>query len=195
MDKESVINETVQYVKKALEGEGSGHDWWHVYRVWKNAIHISQKEEVDSFVVELVALLHDIADYKFHDGDDSVGPRVAREWLESQNVEEETINKVTKIIEEVSFKGANVKEKLTSKESGVVRDADKLDAIGAIGMARAFAYGGKVERPLYDPNTPPKKHDSFEDYKKHGNTSSINHFYEKLLLLKSLMNTQTKRNC
>lgn len=192
MDKDFVINETVQYVKRTLEGEGSGHDWWHVYRVWKNAIHIGKSEDVDLFVIQLAALLHDIADYKFHDGDDSVGPKVAREWLESKNVDEEIISHVCEIIKSVSFKGSGVDSSVKTKEAMVVQDADRLDAIGAIGVARTFAYGGHKNREMYNPNTKPENHTSFEQYK-NNKSPTINHFYEKLLLLKSLMNTQTAK--
>jgi uncharacterized protein len=142
MNKQEVINNTAKYAREVLEGEASGHDWWHVYRVWKMAQNIGQKESADMFVVELAALLHDIADYKMHDGDDSVGPRVAREWLEKQSVDEEIISHVCEIIKEASFKGAQVESKINTVEGKVVQDADRLDAIGAMGIARTFAYGG-----------------------------------------------------
>ncbi len=193
MRDQDIINQTKEYVKKTLEGEGSGHDWWHIYRVWRNAIHISKSEKVNLFVVELAALLHDVADFKFHEGNEEKGPQVAREFLESLKVENLIIKQVEEIIRQVSFKGANVKEELSSMEAKIVRDADKLDAIGAIGVARAFAYGGKVARPLYDPTIKPKLHGSFEEYKKHGNSSTINHFYEKLLLLKNRLYTTSAK--
>lgn len=192
MDKEEVIKRTADYIKSKLDGEGSGHDWWHVYRVWKTAIEIGKKECADLFVVQLAALLHDIADWKFHSGDDSVGPKLAGELLEKLDVDENIIFNVCKIIKEVSFKGAGVKSKIKTKEGMVVQDADRLDAIGAIGIARAFAYGGHKGREIYNPNIKPEKHETFEQYRNNKGTT-INHFYEKLLLLKDLMNTPSAR--
>jgi uncharacterized protein len=191
MNKQEIIEKTAQYARETLEGEGSGHDWWHVYRVWKMAQHIGQKEEADMFVVELAALLHDIADYKMHDGDENVGQKVVRDWLEKNNVDEDVIIHVCKIIKDASFKGAKVEVKMNTIEGMIMQDADFLDALGAIGIARVFAYGGKVGRPLYDPNELPREHASFEEYKKFGDVSTINHFYEKLLILQELMNTKT----
>ncbi len=191
MNKQEIIDITAKYVRETLEGEASGHDWWHVYRVWKMAQNIGQKENADMFVVELAALLHDIADYKMHGGDDSVGPRVAREWLEKQGVDEEIISHVCEIIKEASFRGAKVETKINTIEGKVVQDADRLDAIGAIGIARTFAYGGAKNREMYNPDIKPEFHESFEQYKKNNNSSTVNHFYEKLLLLKDLMNTET----
>ena len=190
MNKQEVIDITAKYVRETLEGESSGHDWWHVYRVWKMAQNIGQKENADMFVVELAALLHDIADYKMHGGDDSVGPRIAREWLERQSVDGETISHVAEIIKEASFKGAKVETKINTLEGRVVQDADRLDAIGAMGIARTFAYGGAKGRVMYDPDIKPEFHESFEQYK-NNNSSTVNHFYEKLLLLKDFMNTET----
>ncbi|MBU2638726.1 MAG: HD domain-containing protein [Nanoarchaeota archaeon] len=189
MEKEEVIKQTAEYARKTLEGEGSGHDWWHVYRVWKNAVHIAEKENADLFIVELAALLHDIADWKFHNGDDSVGPTKAKKWLEKLGVEEAVISHVCDIIKELSFKGAGVKSGIKTKEGMVVQDADRLDAMGAIGIARAFAYGGHKGREIYNPDIKPVMHESFEQYKNHVGTT-VNHFYEKLLLLKDLMNTE-----
>lgn len=190
MDKEEVVKQTAQYARKTLEGEGSGHDWWHVQRVWNNAVNIAKKEKADIFVIELAALLHDIADWKFYGGDDSVGPQKAREWLEKLNVEEDIISHVCEIIKELSFKGAGVKSRIRTKEGMVVQDADRLDAMGAIGVARAFAYGGHKGREIYHPEIKPVMHESFEQYKNTVGTT-VNHFYEKLLLLKDLMNTET----
>ena len=192
MDKEQILQKTQQYVREALEGEASGHDWWHIYRVLQLAKHIGEKEGVDMFVVELAALLHDIADYKFHGGDDTAGPRVAGEWLQTLNVDEEVINHVKDIILNMSFKGAKVSSKLTTKEGMIVQDADRLDAIGAMGVARTFAYGGHKGHSMHDPNIKVKIHESFEEYKNHKGTT-INHFYEKLLLLKDKMNTETAK--
>lgn len=192
MNKEEIIKRTADYVKSRLDGEGSGHDWWHIYRVWKNALHIGKKECADLFVVQLAALLHDIADWKFHEGDDSIGPKLAGEWLEKLDVDENIISNVCEIIKGISFKGAGVKSKIKTKEGMVVQDADRLDAIGAIGIARAFAYGGHKGREIYNPNIKPEKHETFEQYKNNKGTT-INHFYEKLLLLKDLMNTPSAR--
>ncbi len=184
------VERTAEFVQSKLEGEGSGHDWWHVQRVWnlaKKLASVSEKK-INLTVVELAALLHDIADHKFHNGDLSVGPEVARQWLESLNADEGTTEHVCKIIEDVSFKGAEVETPVRSMEGSIVQDADRLDAIGAIGIARAFAYGGHKSRELYNPDIPPKKHASFEEYSSDkGHT--INHFYEKLFLLKDRLNT------
>lgn len=189
MEKEDVIRQTADYARQTLEGEGSGHDWLHVYRVWINAVHIGKKENADMLVVELAALLHDIADWKFQGGDDSIGPKKAKEWLEKLNVEESVISHVCEIIKELSFKGTGVKSNIKTKEGMVVQDADRLDAIGAIGIARAFAYGGHKGREIYNPEIKPVMHGSFEQYKNTVGTT-VNHFYEKLLLLKDLMNTE-----
>jgi len=188
MDKNDVIKKTKDYVRDTLGGESSGHDWWHVYRVWKIAQHIGEKEHADMFIVETAALLHDIADYKLHGGDEEIGPRTAREWLESLQVSESEIEHICNIIRNLSFNGANVKTEMPTKEGMIVQDADRLDALGAIGVARTFAYGGHKGREMYDPNIKPVMHSSFEEYKKN-NSPTINHFYEKLLLLKDLMNT------
>jgi len=192
MDKEQILQKTQQYVREALEGEASGHDWWHIYRVLQLAKHIGEKEGVNMFVVELAALLHDIADFKFHGGDATAGPRVAGEWLQSLNVDEEVINHVKDIILNLSYKGAKVENKIKTKEGFVVQDADRLDAIGAMGVARTFAYGGHKGHSMHDPNIKVKIHESFEEYKNHKGTT-INHFYEKLLLLKDKMNTETAK--
>lgn len=192
MIKEKTLKQTIEYVKKTLSGEGSGHDWWHVYRVWKNSIYIGKQEHADMFVVQLAALLHDISDWKFNKGDDSIGPKIAKEWLEKMRVEKRIISHVCEIIKEMSFKGADVKTQMRTKEGKVVQDADRLDAIGAIGIARTFAYGGYMKREIHNPNIKPEAHDSFEKYKNNKGTS-INHFYEKILLIKDLMNTKTAK--
>ena len=190
MDRKAVIEKTVTYVKEELSLAEGGHDWWHVYRVWKLARQIARREEVDLFVVEMGALLHDIADSKFHNGDETIGPRKAREFLVSLGVEKEVISHVEKIIAHISFKGAAHRQEFRSAELDVVQDADRLDAIGAIGIARTFNYGGHKGRSIYDPGIPPVQEMTKETYKK--NTSpTINHFYEKLLLLKDRMNTRT----
>ena len=192
MEKELIVIQTADFMKSELIGEGSGHDWWHVYRVWKNAVQIAKREDVDLFVVELAALLHDIADWKFNDGNEDIGPQLAREWLESLNVEENEISNVCQIIQDISFKGSGVVTNMKTQEGKIVQDADRLDAMGAIGIGRAFAYGGSKGREMYNPDLKPEKHNSFEQYKK-SQSSSINHFYEKLLLLKELMNTDTAK--
>ncbi len=189
---QEIINETEKYVRSKLEGEGFDHDWGHICRVWKNATHIGKNEDANMFVVELAALLHDIADWKFHDGDDSVGPKMARNWLEKLGVKEEAVSHVCDIIKDMSFKGSGVKSSMKTKEGMIVQDADRLDAVGAIGVARAFAYGGHKGAEMYNPNIKVQMHQSFEEYKNSKGTT-INHFHEKLLLLKDLMNTDTAK--
>lgn len=186
----SVINKTINFVKKQLENAESGHNWFHMERVYNNALLIAKEETCNLEVVQLAALLHDIADSKFHDGDETVGPRVARAFLTSENVSEETINHVVLIIENISFKGGNFEKKFTSKELEIVQDADRLDAIGAVGIARTFNYGGFKNREIYNPEIKPNLKMSKEEYK-NSTAPTINHFYEKLLLLKDKMNTET----
>ena len=185
-----LINKTILFVKEKFENAEGGHDWFHIERVFKNAVLISKNEVCDTTVVKLGALLHDVADSKFHDGDETVGPRIAREFLESENVDEEIIMHVVNIIENISYKGGNFEKKFSSIELDVVQDADRLDAIGAIGIARTFNYGGFKNRALYDPNIAPNSSMTKEEYKKN-DSPTLNHFYEKLLLLKDKMNTQT----
>lgn len=187
-----IIDAVSLEVMKELKDQESGHDWFHVMRVWKNARMITAEEHVDPFVVELGALLHDIADWKFYDGDETVGPRRAREILQRHAVADEVIDQVCEIILTMSYKGAGVPTPMKTKEGEVVQDADRLDAIGAIGIARTFTYGGHKNRPMYDPSIPPIIHQDKEAYKKNVGPT-INHFYEKLLLLKDRMNTQTGR--
>lgn len=187
-----IIELTEDYVKNKLQGEATGHDWWHAYRVWRNAINISKKEGGNFFVIQLAALLHDIADWKFHGGDIKAGSRVARKWLMKLKVNKKVVDEVCEIIDNISFKGAGVNSTMKSKEGMIVQDADRLDAMGAIGIARVFAFGGSNGREIYNPMIKPTRHTSFEEYKKSAG-SSINHFYEKLLLLKELMNTDTAR--
>ena len=192
-DQRQVVEKTASYVKDVLGRDSSGHDWFHALSVWKNAVIIGKAEQANMFVVELGALLHDIADYKYHGGDTTCGPKVARQWLSSLNIDEPVIDQVCEIIETISFKGAKVKvSSMRTLEGKVVQDADRLEAIGAIGVARAFAYGGSRGRLIYDPDVLPELHDSFEKYKS-GNGHTINHFYEKLLLLKEKFNTKTGR--
>lgn len=187
-----LINNTILFVKKQLENAEGGHDWFHIERVYKNALLIAQEEKCDLQIVQLGALLHDIADSKFHNGDESIGPKIAREFLESQQLDSEKISNVIAIIENISFKGGNFEKKFSSIELNIVQDADRLDAIGAIGIARAFNYGGFKNRALYDPKIAPKLKMSTEEYKK-SQAPTLNHFYEKLLLLKDKMNTTTAK--
>lgn len=190
MSSDSLIQKTVDFVKAELTEAESGHDWWHIYRVWQLSKHIAEKEQVNLVVVELGALLHDIADSKFHGGDESIGPKMARNFLEKQAVEEGVIVQVENIIRHISFKGGNHDQSYRSRELDIVQDADRLDAMGAIGIARTFNYGGFKNRAIYDPNIPPKLDMTKEEYKK-STAPTINHFYEKLLLLKDRMNTET----
>ncbi|MFT3794585.1 HD domain-containing protein [Flavobacterium sp.] len=185
-----LIEHTIAFVKKQLENAEGGHDWFHIERVWKNALLIAQGENCNLEIVQLGALLHDIADSKFHDGDETIGPRTARTFLESHNVSGETILHVIGIIENISFKGGNFERKFSSKELDIVQDADRLDALGAIGIARCFNYGGFKNRALYNPEIVPNLNMSKEEYKK-SDSPTLNHFYEKLLLLKDKMNTET----
>jgi len=190
MDKEKVIIATIAFVKNELKNTEGGHDWFHIERVFKNSVLISKDEKVDVFVVSLAALLHDIADPKFYNGDETVGPKVATKFLKEQEVHEQIINHVVNIIKHISFKNSFDKEskKFTSIELKVVQDADRLDAIGAIGIARCFNYGGFKNRALYNPEIIPDLEMTKEAYKK-STAPTINHFYEKLLLLKDKMNT------
>lgn len=187
-----VLEQTAEHVRQLLAGDSSGHDWWHIERVRAMALAIGRCEGADLYVVELAALLHDIADWKFHGGDDALGPRRAAEWLSALDVAPAVIERVSEIIRQISFKGAQVATPMPTLEGQVVQDADRLDAIGAIGIARAFAYGGHAGRALYDPSVAAEGHASFEAYKKNSGPT-INHFHEKLLLLKDRMNTPTAR--
>jgi uncharacterized protein len=191
MTQQDIIHRTVEYVKGEFQGDSSGHDWWHIYRVWKNAVTLCEHEKADMFVVQLAALLHDLDDWKFNESRDET-PHRAKAWMESCNVESDVNEKVCEIIMHISFKGAHVQNKMKSLEGFIVQDADRLDAIGAIGIGRAFAYGGYKNRPLYDPASPPQMHASFEEYK-NSKSATINHFYEKLLVLKDMMNTPTAK--
>ncbi len=187
---QQIIEHTKTFVKNTLKNAEGGHDWFHIERVWKNAKLIAKNESVNLFVVEIGALLHDIADSKFYDGDETIGPKMARQFLTKVNVEESVIFHIEQIIKHVSFKGGNFEQEFKSPELDVIQDADRLDAIGAIGIARCFNYGGFKNRPLYHPEIKPNLNLSKEAYKK-SNAPTINHFYEKLLLLKDKMNTKT----
>ena len=191
MNKKKVVQNTIHFVKKTLDGSEGGHDWFHINRVYKNALLIAKNEKVDIFVVQLGALLHDIADAKFYDGDESIGPKKARDFLKSQQVEETVISHIENIILYISYKSSfDLNSCFSSPELNVIQDADRLDAIGAIGIARCFNYGGFKNRALYDPEIEPNLKMTKEVYKK-SNAPTINHFYEKLLLLKDKMNTKT----
>ena len=184
-----IIEKTKAFVKKQLANAEGGHDWFHTKRVFNTAITIAKNENADLLIVQLAALLHDIADSKFHNGDETIGPRLASEFLRSLNIEESKIEHIVNIIENISFKGGNFSSLFTSQELKVVQDADRLDAIGAIGIARTFNYGGFKNRAIYDPSIPPKLNMTKEEYKV-STAPTINHFYEKLLLLKNKMHTQ-----
>jgi uncharacterized protein len=183
-----IIEQTANHVRELLSGEGSGHDWFHTDRVRRVALHLASEEGADPYVTELAALLHDIADWKFSGGDHLAGSRAARDWLRSLGEEPGNVDHVCEIIDGLSFKGAGVATPMRTLEGMCVQDADRLEAIGAIGVARAFAYGGHKGQPLHDPDQSPTQHATFDDYKAKSSTT-INHFYEKLLLLKDRMNT------
>ena len=194
MEEATIINNTIAFVKKELKNAEGGHDWFHIERVFKNTLLIAKEESVDALVVSMGALLHDIADPKFYNGDETIGPKKASEFLISQKIDTETIAHVVKIIQHISYKNSLEKngKKFTSKELEVVQDADRLDAIGAIGIARCFNYGGFKNRALYNPAISPNLSMTKEEYK-NSDAPTINHFYEKLLLLKDKMNTATGR--
>lgn len=187
-----IIELTINFVRKTLAEAEGGHDWWHIHRVGNLARKIAETEPVNLFVVELGALLHDIADAKFHQGDEDKGPKLAGDFLRTHQVAEATITHVQQIIRNISFKGGNHVQSFRSPELDVVQDADRLDAIGAIGIARTFNYGGFKNRLLYHPDIPPVLNMTQETYRKNDGPT-INHFYEKLLLLKDRMNTETGR--
>lgn len=188
-----LIENTIAFVKNTLDGAEGGHDWWHIYRVWKSAKNINKIEQANELVVQLGALLHDIADSKFHNGDETIGPKMATVFLKEELVEEEIIHQVVDIIDNISFKGGFNSHKKKSLELRIVQDADRLDAIGAIGIARAFNYGGFKNRALHDPTIKPTNYADKEAYKS-STAPTINHFYEKLLLLKDKMNTDAGRS-
>ncbi|MBE7629357.1 HD domain-containing protein [Tenacibaculum piscium] len=194
MNENQIIENTIVFVKKTLQGAEAGHDWFHIERVYKNALLIAKDEKVDIFIVSLGALLHDIADAKFYNGDETIAPKMARKFLENQQVNDSIILHIENIIKHISFKSGldklSVGEQFSSPELAVIQDADRLDAIGAIGIARSFNYGGFKNRGLYDPEIPPNLKMTKAEYK-NSTAPTINHFYEKLLLLKDSMNTKT----
>ncbi len=190
MENDKLIQNTIVFVKQQLLNAEGGHDWFHIERVYKNTLAIAKEEQCDLLICQLGALLHDIADSKFHDGDEEIGPKTARDFLISEKVSEEVIEHVIKIIKNISFKGGNFEKQFNSIELQVVQDADRLDAIGAIGIARCFNYGGFKNRTIYNPEIKPSLTMSKEEYK-NSDSPTINHFYEKLLLLKDKMNTES----
>jgi len=193
MTEKEIINKTAAFVQSELKDAEGGHDWWHIERVWKNARTIAATEIVNLFIVELGALLHDIADSKFHDGDEAIGVTKARVFLTTLGVEESTIGHIAQIIQNISFKGGNFTPGFFSPELAVIQDADRLDALGAIGIARTFNYGGFKGREMYNPSIKPAIGMTRDQYK-NSDAPTINHFYEKLLLLKDRMNTTSGRN-
>lgn len=192
MNREKILRNTEKFVKQSLQNAEAGHDWFHIERVLKNSLMIAEEEKADLFVINLGALLHDIADYKFHDGDENIGPEKAQKFLESQLVDIDIIEHVVEIIKNISFRGGNLKMDFFSAELAIIQDADRLDALGAIGIARTFNYGGYKGRLLYDPEVKPNLKQTKEEYK-NSTAPTINHFYEKLLLLKDRMNTEKGR--
>ncbi len=189
-DQQTVVSSCISFVRKELLDGEKGHDWWHVERVWRTSVLISKTEPVNLYIVELAALLHDIADSKFNGGDEEIGPMKATEFLKSMLVESSVSEHVVQIIRHISFKGGNNLPGFSSPELQVVQDADRLDAMGAIGIARAFHYGGYKNRLLFHPDIRPNLKMTKEEYQK-SDAPTINHFYEKLLLLKDRMNTPT----
>ena len=190
MSNKQLIEATKEFVKSSLADAEGGHDWFHTLRVYNNSLLIAKDENVDQLIVSLGSLLHDIADSKFHDGDETVGPKIARKFLFEHNVDSTIIEHIINIIDNISFKGGNEAQEFTSSELEVIQDADRLDAIGAIGIARCFNYGGFKNRALYNPDIKSNLNMSKEEYKR-SKAPTINHFYEKLLLLKDRMNTKT----
>lgn len=191
MNKKEILK-TAEFARKCFEDDFSGHDWWHTYRVWKLSKNMALKENVDLFLIEMAALLHDVSDEKLNNGNASLGKKKVIDWLTSLELNKKTINKIWEIIESVSFKGANIETKPCTLEAMIVQDSDRLDALGAVGIARTFAYGGSKDREIYNPEIQPINHRNYEEYKNSKGTS-INHFYEKLLLLKNRLNTKTAK--
>jgi len=187
-----ILASTEEFVRRRMHGDGSGHDWWHVDRVRRTALRLARDEGADAYVVELAALLHDVWDHKLHDGDDTVAPREVRRWLEEAGADGPAVAHVVEIVAGVSFKGAGVPTPMRTVEGAVVQDADRLDAIGAVGIARAFAFGGSRGRPLHDPRSAPRPHDTWEAYR-FATGATTDHFHEKLFLLRDRMNTAAAR--
>lgn len=192
MQHQKIIQNIALRVEQQLKKDATGHDWWHIYRVWMMSKSLQKKEGGNLFIIELAALLHDIADWKLNNGREEEGYKTIEKWLTEEGLDDPKIEMIIAIIREVSFKGAHVATPMSNLEGEIVQDADRLDAIGAIGIARAFAYGGNKNRMIYDPGVQPKMHQSFAAYQKAEGTT-VNHFYEKLLLLKERMNTTTAK--
>lgn len=189
IQQKEILSSTKDYIREIFEQDGSGHDWWHIYRVWQLATQIQETEGGDLFIIEMAALLHDLDDWKLKEENQENRTRL---WLKKSETGKNEADKILEIIDQVSFKGAGIETPALSTEAKIVQDADRLDAIGAIGIARTFAYGGNKNRLIYDPDIKPEMHRSFESYKK--NTApTINHFYEKLLLLKERLNTDSAK--
>lgn len=193
MNKAGVIEETKNFAQKRLANENSGHDWWHTFRVWKMAKRLTKEERGDLFVVELSALLHDVEDWKHHEGDESINKNIIKEWLHKHKIEGPVISRVCYVIGEATFRGEASEKKVKSREGAILFDADQLDSIGAIGIARGFMFAGNFKLPMHDPRKKSLRNMSEKKYKnfKRSEYTQINHFYEKLLLLKDLMNTKT----
>jgi len=192
MTREEMIAETENFVREKLKNAESGHDWWHTERVRKTALYLAEQEKADLFIVQMAALLHDIDDWKFKDSPQDEQSGLVRKWLNSLSLEQNIIDLVCDTIAKISFKGSETVTEALILEGEIVQDADRLDALGALGIARAFAYGGYAHRRIHDPESEPGQHKSFEEYKKSQGTT-VNHFYEKLLLLKDRMNTEAGR--
>jgi len=191
MNREKIIKKTIEFVKEKLEGDSSGHDWWHIYRVWNLSKRLQKLEGGDLFVIEMAALLHDVADWKFYE-DENAGIEIIKDWLTKLDINEPIQTKITYIIKNVSYKGSGVKDVMNTIEGKIVQDADRLDAIGAIGIARSFAFGGRFGNSIHEPQAQVLMHKTFEEYK-NSQSTTINHFYEKLLLLKDRMNTESAK--
>jgi uncharacterized protein len=190
MAPDKLLHTAEAWVRGQMEGEGS-HDWWHVWRVRNQALRLARGQKVERRALVLAALLHDVKDWK-QSGDPDAGPRAVQRWLKRHGADTALAERVTQIIREVSFKGARVATRPSSLEAAIVQDADRLDAIGAIGIARTFAYGGAKGRPLYTPGVKPVLHSSFKQYQR-SQSHTLNHFHEKLLLLKDRLNTKAAR--
>jgi uncharacterized protein len=193
-EKALLLQKTRVFVRENMLGDGSAHDWWHIDRVVNYAMIIGRQEGADLLTVELGALLHDIADWKFSDGNTLAGPKLAKDWLEKFKLDKSTIDKIIEIVKYISFRGGTNKHKMQTIEGKVVQDADRLDSLGAIGIARAFSFGGYTGQPIYDPCVAVRSYKQFEDFREHLQENTvINHFYEKLLLVKDRLNTETGR--
>lgn len=192
MERLEIIQKTADFIASEFASDGSGHDWFHIDRVRKMALRIGRAEESELFITEMAALLHDLDDWKIKENA-SHFPEKAKKWLSDLDLEQDISSRILNVIEEVSYKGAGVETPVMSVEAAVVQDADRLDAIGAIGIARTFAYGGHKNRLIYDPAIAPEMHDDFQSYK-NSTAPTINHFFEKLLLLKDRMNTSSAKS-